>query len=211
MAALLRWLASVALAAALFHLGLTYWNRSLPSPAAANPAPGIAPELSGSSLKILAFYASPPAIHAGDPVSLCFGVLNASSVHIEPGDMDLRPAISRCLEANPTETTTFTLTATGRDGDALTEQFTLPVSPAPARFIFAETSQRRIRRGEPFSVCYGVRHATRVALLPIAPSLPPLEKFCYRFYPPVSTRFTLTATGPGGPADPLRFGVTLIN
>jgi len=210
MFAFLRWTVSVALAAALLHLGLTWYARVGGREVAAPQSAGIPRELSGTGLEILNFYAVPAAITTEESASICFGVLNADSVRIEPDGGALRPAISRCIEASPRETTTYTLTAADKEGHTLSSSFTLTVRPAPARFLFAATSERKIRRGEPFSVCYGVRNATTVALLPVAPALPPLEKFCYRHYPPADVRYTLTAAGPGGAADPLRFAVQVV-
>jgi hypothetical protein len=210
MFAFLRWTVSVALAAARMHVALAWWARVQTQEAAAGPAAGIPRELSGTELEVLNFYAVPASITTEESASICFGVLNAEWVTIEPDAGPLRPAVSRCITASPRVSTTYTLTAADKGGRTISRSFTLPVTPAPARFLLADTSERKIRRGEPFSVCNGVKNATAVALLPVAPSLPPLERFCYRYYPPSSTRFTLTATGPGGAAEPLRFAVSVV-
>ena len=76
--------------------------------------------LGGDKLTILAFYASPGAIHRGTHVSLCYGVSNAASVVIEPGLGPWKPALSRCIDVQPRRTTSYTLTAKSAKGETLT-------------------------------------------------------------------------------------------
>lgn len=76
--------------------------------------------LGGNRFEILSFYASPPQVHAGDRVELCYGVSNAKTVKIEPGEEDLRPSFSRCVNEFPRKSTTYTLTATDSAGHAIT-------------------------------------------------------------------------------------------
>ena len=76
--------------------------------------------LGGDKLTILAFYASPAAIHRGTHVSLCYGVSNAASVAIEPGLGPWKPALSRCIDVQPMRTTSYTLTAKNAKGETLT-------------------------------------------------------------------------------------------
>ena len=67
-------------------------------------------------LKLLMFYANPPAIQAGGKTLLCYGVANAKSVEVKPGVEGVSPSLSRCLEVRPTTDTTYTLVATGVSG-----------------------------------------------------------------------------------------------
>ena len=76
--------------------------------------------LGGDKLSILTFYASPPVIHRGTHVSLCYSVSNAASVVIDPGLGSWKPSLSRCLDVAPQHTTSYTLTAKGAKGDTLT-------------------------------------------------------------------------------------------
>jgi hypothetical protein len=71
----------------------------------------------GGELKLLTFYANPPAIRAGGRTLLCYGVANAVSVGIEPSVDALSPSISRCVEVRPVRNTEYKLTATGRNGE----------------------------------------------------------------------------------------------
>lgn len=92
------------------------------------------PSLADSSpeVKILQFYASQPQVKRGERVLICYGVLNASTVRIEPPVEELKPALSRCFETSPARTTTYTLLAEGKDGSRAKASFTLRVTePAP--------------------------------------------------------------------------------
>jgi len=83
------------------------------------------PELSGSELKILSFYAVPAELRQGEKAQICYGVLNARSVRMEPDIEKLRPTLSRCFDVNPRATTRYTLTAEGYDGRLISESFVL--------------------------------------------------------------------------------------
>ena len=71
----------------------------------------------GGELKLLTFYASPPAIPTGGKTLLCYGVANAESVRIEPAVEGLSPSISRCVEVRPGKDTEYKLIAMGRSGE----------------------------------------------------------------------------------------------
>lgn len=73
-------------------------------------------KLGAGNLKILMFYANPPAIQRGATMLLCYGVSNAKSVRIEPSVEGVGPALSRCVEAKPTTNTTYTLIAQDEAG-----------------------------------------------------------------------------------------------
>lgn len=67
----------------------------------------------GDAVKILQFYARDGIIERGGSTVLCYGVLNARAVHMEPALPDLYPAMNRCIEVSPAHTTTYRLTADG--------------------------------------------------------------------------------------------------
>lgn len=72
----------------------------------------------GDDLKVVTFYANPPAIRSGDKALLCYGVVNAKSVRMEPPVEDVGPALSRCVEVKPAKSTTYTIIAEdGRGGE----------------------------------------------------------------------------------------------
>ncbi len=85
-------------------------------------------ELYGSdSLKILNFYASPGQIRRGSKALLCYGVLNAKSVELDPPVEAVHPAVSFCFNVAPAKTITYTLSAEGRNGGRATRPVTITV------------------------------------------------------------------------------------
>jgi len=83
--------------------------------------------LGGDQLKILDFYASPPAIKRGGQTILCFGVNGAKSVRIEPHIEDVHPALSHCMQISPGADTEYKLTAEDAAGHQVTQTVTVKV------------------------------------------------------------------------------------
>lgn len=81
----------------------------------------------GGHLKLMSFYASPPVIAKGQSTQICYGVSNAKEMKIEPPLEGAWPSISRCIDANPSKTTTYTLTASDGDGHTETQAITVTV------------------------------------------------------------------------------------
>jgi hypothetical protein len=107
--------AAIAGAYLLFVFGKRWWNAremtSQPAPSAA-----VHPAYAGNELKVLHFLASPASIKRGQPALLCYGVLNAESVRIEPEVEGLKPSLSRCIEVRPNRTTEYKLEARSKAG-----------------------------------------------------------------------------------------------
>ncbi len=107
----------------------------------------------GTDVKILQFYAREGNLTQGNPTVLCYGVLNARAVRIEPPVEGVSPALSRCVEIAPLQGTRYTLTAEGNDGHTVTESFVLQVSadqttlPRITYFRIAHHRARFARRG----------------------------------------------------------------
>ncbi|HTS65072.1 MAG TPA: hypothetical protein VMH28_23775 [Candidatus Acidoferrales bacterium] len=101
---------------------------------AARSAPS-SPELDriygGEKLRILQFYAREGELEPGQKTLLCYGVLNAATVHIKPPVGDTQPALSRCFEIAPAQTTTFTLTARDAHGISVAHSVTVRVRVNP--------------------------------------------------------------------------------
>lgn len=202
----------VALGIALLYLGWVAATRHLANremERARKVAPARAykgaEEPAGTAVKLLQFYASSGEVSKGQHVIVCYGVENARSVEIDPPVQKLKPARNRCFSVTPERTTTFKLLADGLDGSQLSESFTVKVNPAPPAILFLAVSHKEIKRGEPFTLCYGVANASAVRLEPIGWSLPPVEKNCVRSFPPQTTRFTLVASGADGRSDREKF------
>jgi len=75
----------------------------------------------GKDLKILQFYTAQPEIAAGQKALLCYGVVNATAVRLEPPVESVWPSVSRCFEVKPAKTTRYTLKAEGA-GQATAEE-----------------------------------------------------------------------------------------
>ncbi|HVO58198.1 MAG TPA: hypothetical protein VMT51_10925 [Dongiaceae bacterium] len=83
-------------------------------------------QLGGSELAIQMLYAT-PKIERGGVAQICYGVANAASVTLTPQDNPVWPSHSLCVDVKPARTTTYTLTATGKDGKTVSQQVTVAV------------------------------------------------------------------------------------
>jgi hypothetical protein len=88
--------------------------------------------LGGDRLKILDFYATPPAVMRGERSIICYGVNAAASVRIEPPVEQLHPAISHCLGVAPLRDTDYKLIAADRAGHTVTQTLTIRFKPPSA-------------------------------------------------------------------------------
>ena len=98
----------------LLYTGWVFWQRHSeairPAPAHVERDPLAA---YGTTLKILQFYTSGGEIAAGQKALLCYGVVNATAVRLDPPVEKVWPAVSRCFDVKPAKTTRYTLTAEG--------------------------------------------------------------------------------------------------
>lgn len=84
-------------------------------------------QMGGKTLDIQAFYANPGAVHRGETVQLCYGVANAKTVKLEPQPNPVWPSYSRCVDVEPTKTTTYTLTIDDGVGNTKTQSLEVKV------------------------------------------------------------------------------------
>lgn len=84
--------------------------------------------------RILDFTASPAVITRGGSTRLCWSVVDARSVRIDPEVRALNPDETRkgCRTVRPVENTTYTLAATGHDGRSVSRQAKVTVEPIAA-------------------------------------------------------------------------------
>lgn len=163
------------------------------------PAP---PEKTVPAVKITQFYASPPEVPRGEKGLLCYGVENAKTVTLSPPRRELSAALSRCVDIEPTATTTYTLTAEG-DGGSVKQDVTVTIGaakPATAKILEVRVTALEIKKGEAVGICYRVSNATTVR---IEPATTPSEKdpTCAVASPQRTTTFVVTAVGAGGDRD----------
>lgn len=140
-----HWAMLLATAAiALAYLGWVFASRHWanlppnvrPDPALARRQAELDRIYGGSELKIIQFYSAAADVIEGTPATMCYGVLNATSVRIEPPVDGVGVALNRCVQVAPRKETKYTLFAEGRDGAVLSQSIVIrthPRSPTPSR------------------------------------------------------------------------------
>ena len=173
--------------------------RNAPAPEQPKTKAAAAPR-KGAKAEIRQSYASEAEVPRGGSVLLCYSVSNAQSVTLTPEVDRVYPAYSRCVEAHPTRTTTYTFTAVGADGSKDTKTVEVKVggmaaaAPAGFRIKYFEP-----QRKEDFTLlCYGVDGAVSVEITPNVLPLSSVFNGCLGVAPNEPTKYTLTAVGPGG-------------
>lgn len=63
----------------------------------------------------------------GQTTQLCYGVVNARTVKIDPPVEQLKPTYYHCMQVAPTKTTTYTITAADGAGHTKSESLTIQV------------------------------------------------------------------------------------
>jgi hypothetical protein len=82
--------------------------------------------LGAAKAKILEVQVSSVDVKRGDPISICYKVENARAVKVSPL-IAPSPGMPNCIVDRPDRTTTYTVTATGADGDRDQEHVTVKV------------------------------------------------------------------------------------
>lgn len=155
-----------------------------------------------SPARITQFYASPPQIARGEKSLLCYGVENAKTVWMSPPRRELSAALSRCVDIEPSETTTYTVTAEGEGAPAKQEVTVTVGAPKPAgpKIIEVRVTSLDIKRGEAVSICYKVSNARSVRIEP-ATTPSDTNPNCGIAHPDRTTTYTVTAAGAAGGQD----------
>jgi hypothetical protein len=123
-----------AIGAAILYLGYTFYarydtNQKLATRTAEHEAEEAHDELNrlgGTSLKIVQLYA-PAVLPKGGKGKLCYGVVNARSVALDPPVEQVWPALTRCIEISPKRTTNYTLTARDAAGHSVQQTASVEV------------------------------------------------------------------------------------
>ena len=143
--------------------------------------------------------ADPPSVEAGGCSSLVWSVLDAASVSLDQGIGSVTPNGSRSV--CPSETTTYTLTATGAGG-SLSPPLQVTVSVAAVRTPTGSVAADppNVLRGE----CSRLHWSTTgAASRSIAPGIGAVSASGSRSVcPDATTTYTLSASGPGGTLSP---------
>ncbi len=81
----------------------------------------------GEQVKIVQFYSGNGAIEKGGTTQLCYGVVNAKELRLDPPVEKVWPSLSRCFDVTPLKTTHYTLTAEGADHKAVSASLDITV------------------------------------------------------------------------------------
>ncbi len=178
-------------------------TRAVEDPAQAQRNSEFAKIYGGSEVKILHFYARDGNLTQGSPTVLCYGVLNAKAVRIDPPVEGVSPALNRCVEIAPLAGTRYTLTAEGADGRTVNESFVLQVhadQETLPRITYFRVSDHKVEGARHlYKLSFGDQNAVEVSIDP--PVFPPLHgapNGQFLVSPEQTTTYTLTVTGKYG-------------
>lgn len=66
-------------------------------------------------------------VRPGETAHICYGIVGAKTVKIDPPLADLKPSYLHCFDVTPNKTTTYTVTATDAAGRSASQQLTIQV------------------------------------------------------------------------------------
>jgi hypothetical protein len=158
----------------------------------------------GSEVRIVMFYARDGIVTEGAATVLCYGVLNASAVRLDPPADAVWPSRNHCIDIRPQRNTRYTLTAQGSDGRNTSASFIVQVAPDPATLpkidSFRVARCKKDYLGEPvFALSFSDHNAEEVSIDP--PVFRPLAGAPMgQFYvaPETTTTYTLSVRGKYG-------------
>jgi len=145
--------------------------------------------------QIIRFAASPLTIAPGGQTTLSWTTSGATTVTISPNVGSVTPNGSTSV--SPTQTTTYTLTASSADGHSVSAPVTITVSGAavPQIVTFVATPQN-ISPGQSTKICWQVTGATSISINGVGSNLNAND--CATVTPSTTTTYTLTATNATG-------------
>ncbi|MBZ5581967.1 MAG: hypothetical protein LAQ30_07125, partial [Acidobacteriia bacterium] len=151
----------------------------------------------GTVPQIVVFTAAPQNIDAGTSTKLCWQVTGATSIGIDPG-VGTNLNANDCATVAPTQTTTYTLTATNSAGQI---QANVTVNVGQVRILsFTSNPIFSTASGSPVVLSWTTANATSVVL--VGNDIPPQSNLpvngSYTANPISNATYTLTAYGPGG-------------
>jgi len=149
----------------------------------------------GTSAQIIRFEANPVTIQPGQQSTLSWSTTGATQVSISGvGAVTANGSTT----VSPTQTTTYTLSATGSDGKTVTAPITVTVATGtiPQVVVFVATPQN-IDAGGSTKLCWQVTGATNISIQPgVGSNLNAND--CATVSPNATTTYTLTATNATG-------------
>lgn len=153
-------------------------------------------QVTAGSPQILRFEANPVTIAPGQNSTLSWATNNASTATISNGVGSV--ALNGSVTVSPTQTTTYTLTATNSQGQSVTDPVTVTVSTGqiPQIVVFVANPQT-IQPGTSTQLCWQVNNATSIAIQPTVGSNLSAND-CATVSPTTTTTYTLTAVNAAG-------------
>jgi OmpA family/PKD domain len=150
----------------------------------------------GTVPQVVVFTASPQTIDAGSSTKLCWQVNGATSIKIDPG-VGSNLSANDCATVSPTQTTTYTLTATNATGQI---QANVTVNVGSVRILsFTADPVTSTAAGNPVTLAWTTSNATSVVLIGADVSPTTLQSNgSFVVHPITNSTYTLTAYGPGG-------------
>ena len=109
------------------YTGWVLWQRHTAQTASAKAVVTDPLAKYGEQVKIVQFYSGNGAIVHGGKTQICYGVVNAKELRLDPPVEKVWPSLSRCFDVAPTKTTHYTLTAEGADHKAVSESLDISV------------------------------------------------------------------------------------
>ncbi len=150
----------------------------------------------GQVPQVVTFVANPQTIDAGQSTKLCWQITNATNITITPG-VGSNLNANDCADVRPTQTTTYTLTATNGSGQI---QANVTVNVGQVRILsFTSDPQYSLAAGAPVTLGWTTQNASSVVIVgnELQPqSLPASGSLVVK--PITNTTYTLTAYAPGG-------------
>jgi hypothetical protein len=150
----------------------------------------------GQVPQVVTFVANPPTIDAGQSSKLCWQITNATNISITPG-VGSNLNANDCADVRPTQTTTYTLTATNASGQI---QANVTVNVGQVRILsFTSDPQFSLAAGAPVTLAWTTQNTSSVVIVgnELGPqNLPANGSLVVR--PITNTTYTLTAYAPGG-------------
>ncbi len=157
----------------------------------------------GTAVRILQFYSPTGDLMEGDHTTICYGVVNARAVRMEPAADGVGVSLNRCVPVSPEQDTRYTLIAEGRDGSIVSESFVIRTHPDP--YTLPNIKNFRIMRalndrgGAVFSLTFQAENAEEIHVDPrVFPALHGAPYGQFYVAPEKTTTYTLTAVGRKG-------------
>jgi len=146
--------------------------------------------------QVVTFVANPATIDAGQSTKLCWQVTNSTNISISPS-VGSNLNANDCATVSPTQTTTYTLTATNASGQI---QANVTVNVGQVRILsFTSNPVTSNVAGSPVTLSWQTQNASSVVVVgnDLQPqTLNPNGSLVVN--PITNTTYTLTAYGPGG-------------